>query len=67
MIVLSVAAKLLNLSPVDCVIVEDAKAGIDAAKAAGAVAVAVGSAAGYEKADHSYTSMEDIQLADIIQ
>jgi beta-phosphoglucomutase-like phosphatase (HAD superfamily) len=47
--------------------VEDAKAGIDAAKAAGAVAVAVGSAAGYEKADHSYTSMEDIQLADIIQ
>jgi beta-phosphoglucomutase len=61
------AAKLLNISPVDCVIVEDAKAGIDAAKAAGGVAVAVGSAAGYVKADYSYTSMEDIQLADILQ
>jgi len=61
------AARLLNLSPFDCVIVEDAKAGIDAAKAASAVAVAVGSAAGYDKADYSYTSMEDLQLTDILK
>jgi len=33
-------------------------------KAAGAMAVAVGSATGYDKADYSYTSMEDFQLTD---
>lgn len=51
----------------DYVIIEDAKAGIDAAKAAGVVAVAVGSAAGYDNADYSYTSMEDLHLTDILK
>lgn len=45
------AAKLLGLPPADCAVVEDAFAGIDAAKAGGMKAVGVGDAARYKKCD----------------
>lgn len=45
------AAEFLGISPQECYVVEDARAGIDAAKAAGMTAVGIGEAAGYERAD----------------
>ncbi|MBQ0126034.1 MAG: beta-phosphoglucomutase [Clostridiales bacterium] len=46
------AAQYLNLSPCDCFVIEDAYAGIDAAKAGGFTAVAIGDATTHEKADY---------------
>ena len=45
------AAQFLGEEPDNCIVVEDAFAGIDAAKAAGMTGVGIGDAAGYEKAD----------------
>lgn len=59
------AAEFMNLEPNLCVVVEDAKAGIDAAKAAGMKAVGIGVAAGYEKADYRIDTFE--KLLDIIK
>jgi beta-phosphoglucomutase len=52
------AAKLLQMEPNECVVVEDAEAGIDAALAAGMKAIGVGSAALYPKAQ--------IRVADLV-
>jgi beta-phosphoglucomutase len=60
--VFQLAAKLLGLPADKCIVVEDAEAGIDAAVAAGCKAVAVGSAAGYRKADYSVKDCENIDL-----
>lgn len=54
------AIELLGISPLEAYIIEDAKAGIDAAKAAGAKAIAINDAAGYENADFSVTSPMEI-------
>ena len=43
--------RILGEDPANCVVVEDAYAGIDAAKAAGMLAVGLGDAFGYEKTD----------------
>ena len=45
------AGEFLGEDPANCVVVEDAYAGIDAAKAAGMLAVGLGDAFGYEKTD----------------
>lgn len=47
------AADFLEVEAEDCFVVEDAEAGIDAAKAAGMQAAGIGPAAGYEKTDIS--------------
>ena len=54
------AAELLGIPPQDCVVVEDAYAGIDAAKAGGMKAVGVGDASKYEKSDITGSTMADI-------
>lgn len=57
------AAEYLNLSPGECAVIEDAKAGIDAAKSAGMMAVGIGDAAAYERADKRldiFTQLLDI-------
>lgn len=54
------AAKFLGENPKDCVVVEDAYAGIDAAKAAGMTAVGMGDAAGYEKADYKIRTFGEL-------
>ena len=54
------AARLLLVSPKDCAVIEDARAGIDAAKAAGMMAVGIGEAASYEKTDQSIESVKDL-------
>jgi len=47
------AAEMLGIAPVDCLAVEDAEAGILAAKAAGMMAMGVGAAAGLPQCDLS--------------
>ncbi len=54
------AGEFLGISASECVVVEDACAGIDAAKAAGMKAVGIGSASGYEKADYTITSLDEL-------
>lgn len=53
-------AEFLGLQPEECAVVEDAYAGIDAAKAAGMTAVAIGDATGYEKADYKMEKLSDL-------
>jgi len=54
------AAEMLSLPPKECFVVEDSVAGIDAAKAGGFVAVAVGGATSYEKTDYRLNKISDI-------
>ena len=53
-------AEYLGLDPVECAVVEDAYAGIDAAKAAGMVAVAIGDAISSSKADIRLGTFKDM-------
>ena len=57
------AAEFLGEKPENCIVVEDAFAGIDAAKAAGMTGVGIGDASGYEKADvriQNFTQLLDV-------
>ena len=54
------AMHALGFKEDEVLVIEDAKAGIDAAKAAGIKAVGVGDAAGYEKTDYPITSLKEI-------
>ena len=56
------AAEFLGVSPATCAVVEDAKAGIDAAKAGGMLAVGIGDAASYGKTDVRLTRFSDLLL-----
>jgi beta-phosphoglucomutase len=60
------AAKLLERNPSECVVIEDALAGIDAAKAAGCKAVGIGSAKAYEKVDYGAQDVDEIDLAKLL-
>ena len=51
--VFQMAARYLNAEPLRCLVVEDARAGIDAAVAAGMDSAAIGDAYGYSKATYS--------------
>lgn len=46
------AAERLGLAPSECLVVEDGHSGIDAAKAGGFIAVAIGDAKSHKMADH---------------
>lgn len=54
------AGEFLEIEPGQCVVVEDAYAGIDAAKAANMQAVGIGDAAGYEKADYQISNFREL-------
>lgn len=56
------AAVMLDLEPKNCLVVEDAEAGIVAAKAAGMFAMGVGPVSGYEPADYSAQTIKDIDM-----
>ena len=59
------AAEYLGLKPEECAVVEDAYAGIDAAKAGNMTAIAIGDATKYEKADERLTTFQDLlQIAE---
>ncbi len=59
------AAGRLGVPPIDCVVFEDAAAGIAAAKSAGMFAVAVGDDPGLAHADMRLASLEDIRWHDL--
>lgn len=61
------AAKLVDEDPINCVVIEDAYAGIDAAKAAGAKAVAVGYAISYKKADYAVEDLIKIDIDELLE
>lgn len=54
------AAQYIGLEPEDCAVVEDARAGIDGAKAGHMTAIAIGDATSYEKADYKIRSFGDL-------
>lgn len=54
------AAKYLNTEPESCLVVEDAKAGIDAAKAAGMASAAIGDAYGYSMTDYNLQELKEL-------
>lgn len=54
------AAKLLGLDPEECLVVEDARSGIDAAKAGNMKAAGIGDASAYEAADYAVGSIGDL-------
>jgi beta-phosphoglucomutase len=57
-----IAATRLQVEPENCVVIEDAEAGIDAALAAGMKAVGVGFAATYAKSSLKYLKLDEIDL-----
>jgi len=54
------AADFIREAAENCLVVEDACAGIDAAKAAGMTAVGIGDAADYWKTDVQISSFEEL-------
>jgi beta-phosphoglucomutase len=60
------AAAKLQIRPEDCVVVEDAAAGIDAAVTGKMKAVAVGAAAGYEKARLGLRDLTGISIDELL-
>lgn len=60
------AAKMLNLLPEECIVVEDAVPGIQAASAAGAKPVAVGSAQGCDGAKYSVSDLNKLNIEEFL-
>ena len=60
------AAKLLKLAPADCVVVEDADAGVEAALAGGMRALGVGSASANARATWRASSLQSVDLDRIL-
>lgn len=54
------AAEFLGVNPMNCLVVEDAEAGIQAAKAGGMYAAGIGGAAGYAETDYALKSFSDL-------
>jgi beta-phosphoglucomutase len=61
------AAERLNISPEECLVVEDAYAGIDAAEAGGMKSLGVGFASGYEKASIKREDLTKITAEDMLK
>src|SRR5688572_2960807 len=61
------AAKQLNLSPAECVVVEDAAAGIEAARAGGFRSVGLGPVERVRKADVVFPSLSGVRLSDLLK
>lgn len=55
-----IAAQMLSVPPAECLVVEDARAGIDAAVAGGFHSAAIGDAAGYGKEDYTLNSLDEL-------
>jgi len=53
-------AEFLGLTPSDCAVVEDAFAGIDAAKDGGMIGIAIGDACEYERSDYRLGTFGDL-------
>jgi HAD superfamily hydrolase (TIGR01509 family) len=60
------AAELVGLSPAECVVVEDAAAGIEAGRAGGFYTLGLGPRERVGEADIVFTSLEGVRLGDIL-
>jgi beta-phosphoglucomutase len=60
------AAQLLGVPPETCVVIEDAESGVDAALAAGMIAVGVGPQERVGHAPHRFATVEDIDLDQVL-
>lgn len=58
-------AEFLGVEPTECVVVEDAFAGIDAAKAGNMMAAGIGDARDYEKTDYRLDTFADLLEIDL--
>lgn len=54
------AAEFIGLQAAECLVIEDAHSGIDAAKAGGFTAVAIGDATTHKGADYKITNLSDL-------
>lgn len=54
------AAALLGISPADCLVVEDAAAGVEAGKSGGFKVAGIGEAKSYEKTDYPLNKFSDL-------
>jgi len=54
------AAEFLSEDPANCAVIEDAEAGIDAAKAGGFTVIGIQGAASYDKTDYALNSFSDL-------
>src|SRR5918993_2979005 len=61
------AAQQLGLSPAECIVVEDAAAGIEAARAGGFRSVGLGPAERVGKADGIFPSLSGVHLSDLLK
>lgn len=61
------AARQLGLSPQECVVIEDATAGIEAARAGGFYSIGLGPRERVGTADISFPSLEGLHLADLLR
>lgn len=61
------AAKMVSIPPADCLVVEDADAGLEAAKRGGMRSLGVGAAQNNDKATFNASSLADIDLAALIR
>lgn len=57
----------LNVRPEECVVFEDAVAGIEAAKRGGMLAIGIGSPAVLSQADRVISSLADLTLAEVLR
>ncbi len=65
--VYQIAALRLGLEPGVCLVVEDARAGVDAALVAGMKVMGVGDAASYARSTIARSSLENLTLAELIE
>jgi beta-phosphoglucomutase len=61
------AAEILGVPPEECAVIEDAQAGIDAAKAAGMKAVGIGSAANCLNADMKLSDLTNLNIDQLLE
>ncbi|MTI60001.1 MAG: beta-phosphoglucomutase [Firmicutes bacterium] len=61
------AAEELEVEPEECIVIEDAESGIEAALAAGMHTVGIGPEERVGQADFRYDKIKDIKLADIVK
>ena len=60
--VFTMAAKMINLDPKECIVVEDAYAGIDAANSGGFISVGMGDAYGYDKSTYKINKFSELLI-----
>jgi beta-phosphoglucomutase len=64
--VFTIAAMRLGISPEECLVVEDAEAGVEAGLAAGMIVLAIGAAAGHPRATRSAENLSGVSADEML-